>query len=71
MEDRRLSYINEEPFKGYNLPEDNEVDKINDDKISEDTYNKYLGVEVVLPGLGIHPKISQHFKLFQFYHFHL
>ena len=53
---------NEEPYHGYNLPEIDVVGGMEDEKKVEDTYDKYLGVEVCLPGPGEHKQMAKVIK---------
>ena len=43
---------NEEPYHGYTLPEIEEIGAMDDAEDAADVYDKYLGVEVALPGTG-------------------
>ena len=40
----------EEPYQGYQLPEIDEIGNLEDEKEAANTYDKYLGVEIALPG---------------------
>ena len=43
---------NEEEYQGYSLPEIEEIGAMDDARAAADVYDKYLGVEVTLPGNG-------------------
>ncbi len=50
---------NEEPYHGYELPDIDTVDQDLDDKREADIYDKYLGVEVPMPGPGEHSQMAR------------
>ena len=44
--------MGEEIYREYDLPDIDVVGEMEDERQAEDTYDKYLGVEVSLPGPG-------------------
>ena len=40
----------EEPYSGYNLPDVDEVGKMEDEQQAADVFDRYLGAEVLMPG---------------------
>ena len=40
----------EEPYLGYDLPELDEIGRVDDERIASDTLDRYLGAEILVPG---------------------
>ena len=49
---KQQEIIGEEPYQEYNLPDIDTVREMDDKRQAEDTYDKYLGAAVSLPGPG-------------------
>ena len=49
----------EEPYQGYELPHVDEVGKLEDELAAADTFDRYLGVEVVLPSKRGEPQMAK------------
>ena len=53
---------NEEPYQGYQLPEIDEIGKMEDEMDSNNVYDSYIGAEVSLPGPGDQQQMARVIK---------